>query len=188
MNADKRRLFVALDFPEDVREVVERAISGLRRLAADWKWIKLANVHLTLKFIGETEKLVEIVAALDAIPFPGPLTLEARGLGFFPDDRRPRVFWVGLAAPQALAELARAVEQALVPLGIPAEDRVFSPHLTLARLREPRVAPDVTAAIHQQSEVSFGAFKVSSFALYQSRLSPGGSEYTKLREFPAKER
>src|SRR5262249_58718867 len=105
-------------------------------LAPAFKWVRPENLHLTLKFVGETEtgKLRLIREALSIVHSRTALELKFGGLGFFPDKKRPRVFWVGIDAPLELPQLAVAVDAALAGLGFPRETRAFVPHLTLARL------------------------------------------------------
>lgn len=105
-------------------------------------------------------------------------------LGFFPNVRRPRVLWAGLASGPELAALAAYVETALAALGLPCEERAFSPHLTLARFDSPRGLDALHAAIEKAGPLEFGAATAREFHLYQSVLKPGGPEYTRLATFP----
>ena len=105
------RLFVALDIAEAVRAAIESLIGELKPLDDSWKWVRAANLHVTLKFLGEVapDNLAKIVEALRTAPTHGPVALKFHGLGFFPNERRPRVLWVGMDAPQSLMGLAAAV-------------------------------------------------------------------------------
>lgn len=180
------RLFVALDLTEEIRVRIAELLRQLEPLARSIKWVKPESMHLTLKFIGEQpeEKLTALVEALEAVPKPGRLELQFRGLGCFPNDRHPRVFWVGIEAPPALGELAAGVERALEPLGIAGEQRAFSPHLTLGRLKDGGQLTALRPQWEAHRAAEFGRLTVWEFFLYQSRLSPHGAEYTKLRRFP----
>src|SRR5579863_5124651 len=113
------RLFVAMDIPEDVRSMLAALIAKLRPAHRNARWVRIEGVHLTLKFIGETspEKSAEIKSALAAIPSSAPIPINFRGLGFFPNERRPRVLWAGIAAGPELSALAAAVDAALASLG-----------------------------------------------------------------------
>jgi 2'-5' RNA ligase len=106
-----------------------------------------------------------------------------RGLGFFPNERRPRVLWAGIEAGSELAALAAAVETALEPPGIPREQRTFAPHLTLARFDTPRVLEALRDAVMKAGRLKFGVTTAEEFHLYQSVLKPGGAEYTRLSTF-----
>jgi RNA 2',3'-cyclic 3'-phosphodiesterase len=190
------RLFVALDLDAAIRERIARLLDGVREFAPDARWVHAGSLHLTLKFIGEQpdRKLEAIKQALAEIHSPAT-TLHFHGYGFFPTPRSARVFWVGVEADEHLAQLAGLVEQALEPLGIQPEDRAFSPHLTLARGKSAapqRRADDRSnrAFQHLQQKLSalpppeFGTMTAREFFLYQSKLSPGGSQYTQLQRFP----
>ena len=104
-------------------------------------------------------------------------------MGFFPNARSPRVFWCGIDAP-GLAELAADTDRATAALGIPTENRAFSAHLTLARIKERLDLEPLQKAITALPSLEFGACEARSFFLYRSQLRRGGSVYTKLAEFP----
>lgn len=182
------RLFVALDLDDVVRERIAKLLVELRQGRSDIKWVRPESLHLTLKFIGEQpeNKLETIAEALEHVPRPGPLDVGFRTLGCFPNERRPRVFWVGVQASPALAELAAAVDSALEPLGMEREKRPFAPHLTLGRAREGGPPPQPPAAWNTCRQEDFGTTAAAHFYLYLSRLSPGGAQYARLRQFPLK--
>ncbi len=191
------RLFVALDIDESIRERIARFAEGVSPFAPDARWAKPESLHVTLKFIGEQPDaaLASIKQALSTVR--GTATeIQFRGYGFFPTAKSPRVFWVGMQAGPELAALAAAVDGATSTLGIPKEDRAFSPHLTLARAAggsgsPRRMAQDRPNRAFQrlQEKLSalpapeFGAITAREFFLYQSQLSPKGSKYTKLERF-----
>ena len=179
------RLFVAMDIPEDVRNSLAALVSNLRFVCRNARWVRIEGLHLTLKFIGETssEKAAEIETALASLPSRAPISMNFRGLGFFPNGRRPRVLWAGIEAGTELAALAAAVETSLHPLGIAREERAFSPHLTLARFDTPRGLDALHAAIAKTGGLEFGVTTAKEFHLYQSVLKPGGAEYTRLATF-----
>jgi RNA 2',3'-cyclic 3'-phosphodiesterase len=179
------RLFVALDIPDCVRSSLAALSTKLRDACQDARWPRIEGLHVTLKFIGETpaEKTEIIKAALAAVPVRAPITINFRDLGFFPNARRPRVLWAGIESSPELAELAAAVDTALHPLGIPREERAFTPHLTLARFSTPRGLDSLHAAIEKAGPVDFGSITAKEFHLYQSVLKPGGAEYTRLATF-----
>ena len=107
-----------------------------------------------------------------------------KGFGFFPDARRPRVFWAGVEVPASLSRLVEQIETAMRSLGFAREERAFRPHLTLARFRMPRSQPALQALLSQQGEQELGNFEVSEFFLFESKLSPQGAEYRKVERFP----
>ena len=180
------RVFVALDIPPQVRAAVDALVVKLRPACRNARWVRIEGAHITLKFIGEVppEKSKAIEAALAAIHTPASIEMNFRGVGFFPNDRHPRVFWAGIEAGRELAELAAAVEASLGPLGIAREQRAFSPHLTLARFDSPRGLDALRAAIASAGPLEFGRTTAREFHLYQSILKRGGAEYTRLATYP----
>ena len=174
------RLFVAIDIPAEVKLNLRALLDRLRPLAK-LKWSPVDNMHVTTKFIGEwpPARLEDMKTALAAIPGEA-IRIEVRGLGWFPNSRRPRVFWAGVHAGEPLQELARATEQAAAQLGVPGEDRQYSPHLTLARIQDRVPLDGLRQAVAALESHSFGAFSAAAFYLY---LSEAG-KYTRLAEFP----
>ncbi|MBZ5610389.1 MAG: RNA 2',3'-cyclic phosphodiesterase [Acidobacteriia bacterium] len=179
------RLFTGIDLPEDILERLERLLMHLRP-AAHLKWSPVYNLHLTLKFIGEwpEEKLPQLKAALCSMPARPPIPADVKGLGWYPNPHHPRVFWVGVQAGEALPALVRDIDAALTPLGVAPEDRAFSAHLTLARIKDPVPLQALRNAIAQLESLDFGAFTVDRFYLYRSQPGAAGSIYTKLSEHP----
>lgn len=178
------RLFTGLDLPPDVVRNLERLLDDLRP-AARIHWSPPANLHITTKFIGEwpEARLPELMAALDGVPSREPIRIDIQRLGFFPNPRSPRVFWCGIDAP-GLPALAADTDRATSALGIESEKREFSPHLTLARIKEPLDLRPLHDRISSLESLDFGRFEARSFFLYLSKPGPKGSVYTKLREFP----
>jgi 2'-5' RNA ligase len=175
------RLFVALDIPEDVRNAIGALASRLRPLCESARWVRIEGAHVTLKFIGEVpaEKAEEIKAALAAVLPRAPIKIAFRGVGFFPNERRPRVLWGGVKSSDDLTALATAVEVVLEPLGFPREQRTFSPHLTLARFDSQTGLTPLVAGIAAAGTLEFGDTTANEFHLYQSVLKRGGAEYTR---------
>jgi RNA 2',3'-cyclic 3'-phosphodiesterase len=191
------RLFIALDIDEAIRERIARFVDGVRNFAPDARWVKPESLHVTLKFIGEQpetavvnirQELTTVTATTSEIHF--------RGYGFFPTPKSARVFWVGMESGPELTALAAAIDDKMPALGIPEEERRFSPHLTLARAAGGSGSPrwrkgdgPNRAFQHLQEKLSalpapeFGSMTPREFFLYQSQLSPKGSKYTKLAKF-----
>jgi len=180
------RLFVALDLPEDVRRALGDLMARLKPECRGARWVRPEGMHLTLKFIGEAapEKLDSIRRALAGVPFEQAVELRFRGLGFFPNERRPRVAWCGVEASPNLVRLAADVDRALVPLGVPSETRAFVPHLTLARFNSPQGLEKIVRAAADFKSRDFGSAGNSEFYLYESFLKPSGAEYKRLATFP----
>jgi 2'-5' RNA ligase len=178
------RLFTGIDLPEDVRERLERLLMHLRPVA-HLKWSPVYNLHVTLKFIGEypEEQLPQLETALSSLPSRAPIQAEVKSLGWFPNPHHPRVFWVAVHAGGALAALAHDIEVALSPLGIAREDRPFTAHLTLARIKEAVPLQTLRSTIAQLESVEFGSFVMDRFHLYRSQPGAAGSIYTKLSQY-----
>lgn len=191
------RLFVAIDIADEVRERIVRFMEGVEPFAPDARWVKPESLHVTLKFIGEQpEPAVDrIRQTLAGVPGHA-LEIHFSGYGFFPTAKSARVFWLGMEAGPQLAALASAVDDATASMGIPKEERAFSPHLTLARASGGSGSPrwrkgDGANRVFQwlQEKLGglpapeFGTMTAREFFLYQSQLSPKGSKYTKLAQY-----
>ena len=178
------RLFLGLDLPTEVVRNLE-ALAGRLRATARIHWSPPANLHITTKFIGEwpEERLPELRTALATVPSRPAFVIDIRNVGFFPDERAPRVFWCGVHAPE-LPPLATDTAEATASLGIAREARIYSPHLTLARIKDRVNLRPLRQAIQGLESHDFGSFTARSFFLYQSQLRSAGSVYTKLAEYP----
>ena len=193
------RIFIGIDLDPEVRTRIERFIEGVEGFAPDARWARPESLHITLKFIGEqpperVEAITERLRRVESSAFE----IRAAGHGFFPTAKTARVFWIGIHAGPQLAELAASIDTATTELGIPREDRPYSPHLTLARAGAGRRSgspkwrkgdgPNATFAVIEKrlaaiGELDFGRMTAREFILYQSQLSPVGSKYTKLQRF-----
>ncbi len=187
------RLFVALDIDQSIREKIDRFIEGVREFARDVRWVRSESLHVTLKFIGERPDVEEIRSALSLVHLE-PMEMVFRGHGFFPTPKSARVFWIGIDSGAALSGLAKTVDEALIPLGIAKETHAFSPHLTLARTGSGRPSHRKEDSSNRNFQPlqeklaalpvpEFGTMTAREFFLYQSRLSPKGSRYTKIAGF-----
>ena len=195
------RIFIGIDLDLEVRAQIERFLEGVQGFAPEARWVRPESLHITLKFIGEqpAERVEAITARLQRVDCSA-FEIRSAGYGFFPTAKAPRVFWIGINGGSQLAELAGAIDAATAELGIPREDRAYSPHLTLARgggrsgspkWREGD-GPNATFAVLEKrlaamGELDFGTMMAREFILYQSQLSPRGSKYTKLQRFPLRQ-
>ena len=184
------RCFVAVDLSEGVRGAVARAEEALRAGAtgADVRWVAATGFHVTIQFLGEVpeSRRDDLAAALAAAARDvQPFDLGARGMGSFPNTRRPRVVWVGIeGATEELAALATRVGAAMAGCGFPPEARPFTGHVTIGRVRTGRGLGALAAAIQARSAEPFGSWSVRDVVLYRSRLSPRGATYEALARPP----
>jgi RNA 2',3'-cyclic 3'-phosphodiesterase len=180
------RLFIALDLPDEVRRALAQLIAQLKPTCGSARWVRPDSMHLTLKFLGETdqEKLDAIRAALATIHSAQAVALDFRALGFFPNEFKPRVMWTAVEASPNLSDLVAALEAALEPIGFPRESRAFVPHLTLARFNSAEGTENLVRAADALKSYDFGSARESEFHLFESVLKRSGSEYKKLATFP----
>jgi 2'-5' RNA ligase len=192
------RLFVGLDIPQDIRERMRAYVDHLKRRGAHAKWTNPGGWHITLKFIVWTKRDADIREALKQIS-TSAFQIAFREVGFF-TPRQPRIFYAGIEAPPALAELAGKIDQALVTCGVEAEKRPYSPHLTFARTgsgrphgtqgdRDAPAMKSLQQLVERTPELQhpdFGTMTANEFVLYLSELSPQGAKYTKLETYPLK--
>jgi 2'-5' RNA ligase len=187
-----RRLFVALEPPEPVRRRLALLAAELRRgagrAADEVRWVEAEKIHLTLQFLGAVpeERVGAVAEAVRAAAAAAgrPLSLEVKGAGGFPNARRPRVVWAGLAGDlEPLAALVQDLGRRLAPLGFPPEERPFSPHLTLGRARDRRGAPGLAGALAHAAQADGAPWRAGEVALVESHLSPKGPRYEAIARF-----
>ena len=183
------RCFVAVELPEALREAIAAYFAAEGRRVAGVRWVSPANLHLTLKFLGDVseERLPALRAAIAAAAAGGsPFTLTLRGAGVFPSPERPRVIWVGAGAGAArLTELALSVEAAVTPLGFAPEGRPFAPHLTVGRIAYR--TPDregLRRLLDSACDREWGEWVVPAVHLVRSELFPRGPIYSILQTTP----
>jgi 2'-5' RNA ligase len=187
------RLFVAIELPRDTKRELQDTVEQLRASLRDdspLRWVRAEGIHVTLKFIGAVEpERVETICTALRIGLAGiaPFTLRPEGVGSFGGRRNLRVLWVGVGGDvDALSSAAGAVERALVPLGFPTEQRAFTAHLTIARVRDeasPSERERVHAALASFRAPAFSTFHVEQVSLMRSTLGRGGAVYDAITEF-----
>lgn len=179
------RAFLAVTLPDDVHDAVTRGMGELRRRLGSARWVRPAGVHVTLRFLDDQEdgvldRLGDLVAAeLAAL---SPVEVRLGGGGFFPHETRPRVAWLGGSAP-GMEQWAAAIERCAVAVGVPAEARGFSLHVTLARLERPWGAGDVETFVTAVGKWRLAPFTCREVVMMRSELGPAGAVYTPLRRF-----
>jgi len=190
---DIARIFIAIELPVDVVRGLDGTISLLRErlVNPDIKWVAAGNIHVTLKFIGDVPRagIDKIERSLQPIcAATPPMLLSVAGLGAFPSARAPRVVWAGLQGDiELLSSLARGMDAALVALGYPAESRPFTPHLTLARVRQ-EASDDMRAKLGDvilRTRLAHPLpFQAGSASIMRSQLTPRGAVYSRLARLP----
>jgi 2'-5' RNA ligase len=179
------RLFTGIDIPNDVAGHLSGLLDRLRP-TAHLKWTAPYNLHLTTKFIGQwkEERLSELVEKLKPLGKRPALAIRLEGIGWFPNPHNPRILWTGVKTGPELGKLASDTDETLAELGIEKDTKPYSPHLTLARIKEPVPLTHLRQSIAELPSVDFGSFTANRFYLYLSQPGPSGSIYTKLAEFP----
>jgi 2'-5' RNA ligase len=179
-----------MEIPLEVRDRFAALINELRAADSSFsknraRWVRPENLHVTLKFIGHVDggKVDAIRASLAEVRFDAPVEMQFRGLGFFPNGKRPRVFWAGMEASPNLAPLAAEVDARLTRLRISSETREFAPHLTLARFDPPGISDGLSEAAKANVAREFGAARTGEFHLFESKTRPSGAEYIRLSSF-----
>ncbi len=174
------RLFVAIDLPEAVKDQLEALSSHIPTA----RWIQRQQMHLTLFFLGETDRLTDIKDALARIHSP-PFELTLKGVGRFPKRRKqpPRVLWVGVDAAPNLVQLHAKITTGLAEIGFVPEDRPSNPHITLARLKTREALPEVDTFLNTHTALRLPAISITEFILFSSELSPQGARYTREATF-----
>jgi 2'-5' RNA ligase len=185
---DMIRSFIAIDLPDETRKALSAVQEQLRRSRAEVRWVRPTGIHLTLKFLGNIHpaQVDDIgAAAAQVIRDESPITLWAAGLGGFPNNRKPRVIWVGLRGEvDRLAHIQAGLEKALEPLGFAREGRPFHPHLTLGRVKDRHRLQPLIEAMSTLELPEFNSFDADEIILYKSDLRPTGAIYTKLHRMP----
>ncbi|MEW6079499.1 MAG: RNA 2',3'-cyclic phosphodiesterase [Thermodesulfobacteriota bacterium] len=182
------RTFLAFDLPEEARAVLRQAQRCLIDQGIRISWVRPENIHLTVKFLGEiSEQAVERVclSAAASTEKTRPMDLAVKGLGVFPDARRPRVVWAGLTgATQSLIDFQAELEENLAVSGFAKEPRPFKAHLTLGRVKHAIVPEKLVSALDACARFSPRSFPADRLILFRSDLKPNGAVYTVLKTFP----
>jgi 2'-5' RNA ligase len=187
------RAFIAVEIPLEIRQAVCNATVGLqKKIGPLIRWVPVENMHLTLKFLGDIspssmDMLTQMLQAETDLFHCFDLRL--LGIGSFPNLKRPRVIYVGIQAPAMLETLQRGIESASRRLGYESEERGFSPHLTIGRVKQTVSATEqqtIRRALEEIKIDSLGTARVDSVHLYKSDLKPTGSGYTRLYSAPLK--
>ncbi len=187
---DEIRAFVAIPLPSEVIYYLTEIISNLKQVFPEdsLKWVHLANIHLTLKFLGNISKstLHFLIDKLETDHQFCPFNLTMNKLGAFPSVYKPQVLWVGTTNHQVLMDLHNFIQKSTSLLINENDNKTFSPHLTIARLR-PGVKKDriecIKQELYKKKEIDPISFTIDHFCLYQSTLTSKGPIYSELRRY-----
>jgi len=182
------RSFIAIEIPSDIQSELRKALNHFKNLTGKISWAKPEGIHITLKFLGDIqEALIEALQdklerlAADYQAFPLVLT----GIGAFPNTTYPRVIWVGIQdASGSLIKMQQRLEKDLQPLGFDPEERDFSPHLTLGRVKSLQSKGEFLRKINTFPKFSVNTFVAEKVNLMKSQLTPSGAIYTALVSVP----
>lgn len=182
------RCFIAIHVPHDVLSAIEQYIQALRKTAPDIHWVKVNGIHITLKFLGEIKP--DLVRQVEDILVPlsqlyKPFNIKVRGSGCFPNKSKPRVLWLGLeqGEDRSVREIHDWIDTNLKPLGFSEEERDYSPHLTLGRVKKPQRFDDLFTYMEKHPFPEHIIF-TDRIALMRSELKPSGAEYSEIKNYP----
>ena len=187
------RTFVAIELTDALRRALSDAQAQFKRdrAAQSVRWVAPENIHITLKFLGDVDadRMPTLQRALaEACAGSAPFTLTIGGAGAFPNPRHPNVVWIGARGQTEIAaRLAQKIDAACVALGFTREERPFSPHLTLGRVKRDTLPSErqLVGAMLEHAQIGdLGNLRVERVSVMKSELKPGGSVYTRLAEIP----
>ncbi|MDO8747171.1 MAG: RNA 2',3'-cyclic phosphodiesterase [Thermodesulfovibrionales bacterium] len=181
------RCFIALELPEEVKKNIYGYVEKLKAAGADVKWVRTENLHLTLKFLEDTteellksanERLISLSKSHNRFSF------QVSGAGAFPNIKYPKVIWLGVHDSEEIVNLQHDIDESMAGLGFEKDDKQFTPHLTIGRVKSMRNKDALIKELITLKEVDFGKIEVLNITLMKSELKPGGAEHFKLSEIP----
>jgi 2'-5' RNA ligase len=181
------RCFIALDISDQIRRDFGEIIDRLKKHDADVKWVSVNNIHLTLKFLGNTQEsaLPEIRDHLfNVVLSYNPFYIRIYTTGVFPNRKYPRVIWIGVGDSDILKRLHNDIENAMVLFGFEKENKAFKPHLTIGRVRSHKSIFPLVHDFDTFKDKDFGNIHVKKIKLMKSELKPQGAIYSCLYEIP----
>lgn len=185
------RSFLAFELPSDIKKMVTHVSEDVRGSKLNVKWVKVDNIHLTVVFMGNisTEDVPAIREGIKkgCLGFD-PFDISLKGLGVFPDTRRPRVLWLGLEGEiERMSSFKKDLQERLKTFGIKEEKRSFKPHLTLGRFRKPnRGDPILEGIISRYKDLESPVCPLEELVMFKSELKPEGAKYTRLESWTLK--
>lgn len=182
------RSFIAVDLPEEMYSSLKNTSDQLKEMldGLPIRWVPIKNIHLSLKFLGDvSEKNIHVLKEILQAEAASHSTFEISvgGFGVFPNVIRPRVIWVGVEAPDELANLQRRIDMETARLGYAPDQREFTPHLTFGRVSRnasPKQVRKVSSILRNFNLGFLGAARITEVSLFRSDLGPDGAVYSKM--------
>ena len=182
-----KRCFIGTDIPDEIKNNLEELYSDISKIQGRIRLIPLKNLHITLKFLGNTEEnLIEKINSEieDVLREIKNFEIEIKGVGLFKNIRNPRIIWVGfLDEEKKLSNLSRELNSRMSKFGFEPENRDFKPHITIARIKSIKDIQNLENVLSKYREFSFGKLEVKNITLYQSILEKTGAIYKMLKVF-----
>ena len=181
------RAFLAIELPASIKQEIQSFQNVLRENTHGISWVKSSNLHITLKFLGDIDSgQQQAISAIlpDICLKSAPFSIRIEKTGFFPNANRPRILWVGCSdSEHQLEHIFTSIDRALTDIGFTHENRPFSPHLTIGRVKQPHSMGTIVTKMQKSTDFSAGQFQASAVKLIKSQLHPGGARYTPLAVF-----
>jgi 2'-5' RNA ligase len=178
------RTFIAIEIPDEIKQQMAEVQRRLKGTGVDASWTRPEGIHLTLKFLGEIpdSQVADIMSALTRTAGDtGGFRLEIEGVGTFPNSKNARVVWIGVSGDiEKLTKLQAAVEDAMAKLDMEREDRPFTPHLTLGRIKYIRSKESWLSTLEEIKDIKLAGFDVNAISLMKSELKRTGAVYTEI--------
>ncbi len=184
------RCFIAVDIPDSIKKDINDLVEFLKKHDADIKWVSADNLHITLKFLGNTrEKLITEIRDKISMVVKSyrPFNIKIKSTGVFPNSKYPRVCWIGIEYPDTFIKLQKDIDKSMKQLGFKEDDRDFKPHLTIGRFRSKKGALNIIKELDNNATKEFGDVLVDSIKIMKSVLKPTGPEYSCLYEIKMNE-
>jgi RNA 2',3'-cyclic 3'-phosphodiesterase len=181
------RSFISIELPDAITRSIADLIAELRKAGADVAWVPAAKIHLTLKFLGNTDDslIPEIKERTrKKLSHYSAFYIKIVGVGWFPLSKRPRVLWIGMENSEHLKGIQKDIDAEVAGFGFALEDRPFSPHLTIGRVRSQKGITEMLMRLEAFRTADFGAIEVKSIHIMKSELKPAGAEYSSIAEIP----
>lgn len=181
------RCFIAVELPETVKSSLRDVLGILRKSDAAVRWTPPENIHLTIKFLGQTDE--SLIAPMKEslskkLLTYKPFYITISDVGCFPNERRPKIVWIGIERSESLSNLQKEIDADLVKFGFSLEKREFSPHLTIGRVKAQDNLLGMLRRLKELRSSSFANMEVKSISLMESVLKPAGAQYFTLAEIP----